>query len=329
MKQIQAKLNKGGTIYFLKGNYIITKQLVIPEGTELNLGEATLKRCGNIQSIFINKCNSTTTKYKGAGKIKITGGTFEGMASYSIDNLLTFFHSHDIDLEYVTFQDTLCHSVELNSCKNVRIYSCNFLGSNTKEDYKEMIQIDQAGVHSFVLNGTKPTDKCYDNTCCQNVVIEGCMFSKSEYRDLPKTCIGNHTQIYGGGSMHKNIQILCNTFLCKGKEATLSLIGMKNVLIEGNIFSGGGRLCRIYSKDCSYDAQGNKKEPKKNDGQCNKIKIRDNTYVSVSSSVPIYIFGCKHKNLEIIGNSIVTESKREVLASGETKLKCGDHSYLS
>ena len=160
MSTIQKKLNKGGDIIWQNGVYDITKQLIIKSNSVINLNGARLRRCANIQSIFLNKCKTSTTKYSGDGNIRIATGTFEGMGKYSPDNLVTFFHSHDVIINNCTFLDTRCHAVEVNSSKNVTIENCNFLGCNTEEAFREIIQIDTAYAGGFWKDGSsKKSDR--------------------------------------------------------------------------------------------------------------------------------------------------------------------------
>ena len=121
MSKIQSKLNNKGIVKFTPGTYKITKQLIIPQDTTVDLNGATLQRKGNLQSIFLNKVSSKATRYSGDGNITIKNGTLEGMGGYSYDNLLTFFHSHDIIIENVTFKDTLCHALEII---HLKVYMC-------------------------------------------------------------------------------------------------------------------------------------------------------------------------------------------------------------
>ena len=65
MDKIQKKLSKGGSICFQRGTYKITKQLILKEGSYITLNGSILKRCGNIQSVFLNECSAKTTVYKG------------------------------------------------------------------------------------------------------------------------------------------------------------------------------------------------------------------------------------------------------------------------
>jgi len=336
MSTIQKKLNKGGDIVFQGGIYKITQQLIIPADTTLHLVGATLKRCGNIQSIFLNKCKTSTTGYKGAGNITIWGGTLEGMGSYNHDNLLTFFHSHDIKVIGVKFLDTLCHAVELNACKDVEIENCQFFGNNAEEEYQEMIQIDSAYAVGFWLSGSSKKSKCYDGTPCMNVTIIGCKFDKSDYRTYPKACIGTHTQLYQG-EPHRYIKILQNYFNCQG-GVCLSLIGMSEVSVFSNYFTGASRIARVYNKDYSYKLDGTKVKPTKADGVCQDIKFKDNILLESYGDKPcpgIYAKALEdpHEGIEVVGNKfdktkeadkyyLYTVNCKDVLAdNNKTKMK--------
>ena len=312
MSKIQSKLNNKGIVQFIKGTYKITKQLIIPSDTTVDLNGAILQRKGNLQSIFLNKVSSKAIRYSGDGNITIKNGTLEGMGGYSYDNLLTFFHSHDIIIENVTFKDILCHALEINSSQGVHIHNCNFLGYNLKDiesAYKEIIQIDHAGYSGFVLSGSTKKSKCYDGTCCENIRINNCTFSKSNYRDYPYACIGEHSQL-SGNHKHKNIIIHDNIFNCKINEdliqACLSFTAMENVEVSNNTFYCN-RVARIYSKNYSYLPNGDKVEAKSGDGICKGIHISNNTIHGCDSKTAFQIYNksgkSNHKDIMKVGNN--------------------------
>lgn len=305
MATIQSKLNKGGEIVFQQGTYKITKQLILKAGSTIRLNGSTLRRNANIQSIFLNSVSATTKKYKGAGNISIIGGTLEGMGAYSADNLLTFFHGHDILVQGVRFLDTRCHAIEINSCKYVTVVDCKFCGSNVEKSYQEMIQIDTAYAMGFFLSGSTKKSACYDGTVCEHITIENCTFDKSQYRKRPTACIGTHTQIKDG-ARHKDIKILHNTFNCDGMGNCLSLIGMEDVQVYSNYFYGCGRIARVYSKDESYNLQGDKVIPGKMDGVCMDIYFKDN--VEGEASGEYKCSGIYAKAVNMPHNNIVVSS---------------------
>ena len=338
MDKIQKKLNKGGSICFQQGTYKITKQLILKEGSYITLNGSTLKRCGNIQSIFLNECSAKTTAYKGAGKITLINGTLEGMGSYSADNLLTFFHSHDIHIECMTFLDYLCHAIEINSTKNVQIVNCKFLGCNARELWQEAIQIDTAYAKGFFKSGSTVKSKCYDGTICEGVTIVGCEFDRSNYRTFPSACIGTHTQITNG-KRHKAIKILQNRFKCDRQGYCLSLIGMEDVEINSNYFERCGHVARIYNKYESYTLQGDKVKPKESDGICKDISFIDNIesgYTGDNKCSGIYAIALydPHEDISVISNEFIknqpcekyylyAENCKNVIAEkNRGKLKC-------
>lgn len=275
IKNIQKKLNSDSDIIFQTGTYKITKQLIIPANANINLNHSTLQRCANIQSIFINDCTTKTTKYNGAGNIKIFNGTLEAMGKYEPDNLLTFFHSHDITILNMTFLDNLCHDIEINSSKNVKILDCKFLGYNTLEAYKEMIQIDAAYPVGLWKSGSTINSKCYDGTMCKDITILNCEFNKSSYRGYPGACIGTHVQLVNG-LQHSNIIIKSNKFTCNDDQYCLSIIGMKNISVLDNTFINCLKVARIYTKDYSYNLKGQKVNPGLYDGKCEDIEFKYN-----------------------------------------------------
>lgn len=303
MSTIQSKLNKYKDLQFQLGTYKITKQLIISEGTTINLNGATLQRRASIQSIFLNKVTESTTKYNGAGNITIQNGTIEGYGGYSYDNLITFFHARSIKIIGVIFKDALCHAIEFNSTADAIVKNCRFEGYNSEgPDYafREVIQLDHASVGGFFLSGSSKTSACYDGTMCNNITIENNLFTRSAYRDYPYACIGEHTQIYGG-AQHTGITITNNEFHCKRSnlmQPCLSIIEMKNVTVQSNKFDAD-RVARIYSKSESYKTNGSKVACKIGDGVCDTVKIIDNT-ASCSADdafLQYYKSGKKHTNI--------------------------------
>lgn len=303
MSVIQSKLNKGGNIQFQKGTYKITKQLIIRPNSTIDLNGSTLQRKASIQSVFLNEVSKSTTKYNGGGNITFRGGIIEGMGGYSYDNLVTFFHSKSITITGVTFRDILCHALEFNACSNVKVANCAFEGYNSEgPDYafREVIQIDHASAGGFFLNGSTKNSACYDGTVCNNIIIENNLFTKSQYRDYPYACIGEHTQLYGG-AQHNGITITNNEFHCKRSDLMqpcLSIIEMKNVTVQSNKFDAD-RVARIYSKAESYKTNGSKVTCKVGDGVCDTVKIVDNT-ASCSADdafLQYYKSGKKHTNI--------------------------------
>ena len=308
MATIQQKLDSSTSVKFQKGIYKITKQLKLNSNTLVNLNGSTLRRCASIQSIFINKVTKNTTKYDGSGSIVIQNGIFEGMGGYSYDNLVTLFHAKDVRIENVTFKDSLCHGLEINSSCKVVVNDCKFLGYNlegTDYSYRELIQIDHAGAGSFFLKGSSTASVCYDGTPCNNVVISNCLFNKSEFRDYPYACIGNHTQLYKG-KPHTNITIVNNEFHCKQsslKQPCLSFISMTDVVVKNNKFDCDC-VARIYSKAESYKLSGTKVNYAKGDGVCSDINITDNmiTCGQKAAFKQSYKSGKKHTKITLKPN---------------------------
>ena len=313
MSTIQSKLNKGGNIQFTLATYKITRQLKIPANTIIDLNGATLRRCASIQSIFLNKVTSTNTKYNAAGNITLCNGIIEGMGGYSFDNLVTFFHSHDLVISNVTFKDIMCHGLEINSSKNVKVNNCKFLGYNMKSadyTYNEMIQIDFAGFAGFVISGSSRTAPCYDATPCDNIEISNNFFSKSNYRDYPYACVGGHVQLKGN-PRHTNIKIFNNEFHCKKnpqlKQACISIIGMKDVQVFNNIFDVY-RVARIYTKDYSYNTAGSKVKPTNGDGRCTNVAFTDNVICGCKNNKEAFQQYNKSGNLN---HELITKSKNK------------------
>lgn len=310
---IQNIIKDGGHFIFEKGTYLITKAIEISSNTFLDLNGSVLRMGAAINHILVTKTTANTTAYGGAYNIRISNGTIEGMGKYNTKlNLLTLYHAENVRIENMTFLDVVeFHDIEVNSSRNVTIENCKFKGFNSSIDtdtFREYIQIDAAVESALVLHPLG--SKCYDGTACENIIIKNCTFTKSSSRPAASYCIGNHCQVTG--VHHKGIQILNNVFTGGDQEAksgyAISLIGMDNVIISGNICMHYGRFCRIYNATQSWNFHNNKIDAVDGDGTCNNVLIADNLFSDPSAdlSVPgIYVTtnNINHVGLVCIDNT--------------------------
>lgn len=263
--QIQKIIEKGGDFRFTKGiKYKITSTLYLTTNTELDLNGATLRRYCDGPLLRL-KDSANCTAYNGTHDIIIENGTLEGMSGpgypFASNSLLTMFHAHDIIIRNVTFLDLPGgHGVDCCACKNVKVLNCAFKGFNNfnNSPYRESFQVDWAfygGLPTY-----KKGSKCYDETHCKNITIDGCLFDKSN--DFPASygAIGAHVCSDNNDKWHENIVIKnCighGNGSCSGWDVGfVNVIHFKNVTIENNIIDGYGRLVvckklsKIYNKD--------------------------------------------------------------------------------
>lgn len=314
MAIIQNKLKNNRIITFEKGVILkITKQLILYSNTSIDLNGAILQRHGNIQSVFITQCNKNTTKYNGAYNITIKNGTIENMGAFYPDNLIQIIHAKNILIDNIAFKDGAMHDIEINGSCDVKVINCLFSGhySKAKDDtYKETIQYDMCTYSGFVLQGTKPTDKMYDGTCCNNILIENCTFQPG-YRGGINCCIGQHCQ--GLSVYHENFTIRNNTMIGDKNKPTaiaIRIIGIKNAVIDNNKISSFARGVLVENKDYSYNNIGSKVNAKSTDGLCDNVLIQNNNITSLKTYVAngVYVTSRttgSHRNIKQINNKVV------------------------
>lgn len=303
MSTIQRALDtKGSCIIFKPGIYQITTPLFIDTGIKV-IGEgAILRQAGRINHLLMTRVSKNTSKYLGVHDITIEGLAFEAMAKYATKlNLLTLWHAKNITLRNLTMLDAYkFHALEINACKDVLVENSNFLGyySDHRADFREQIQIDFASESALFL--FEKGSRCYDNTCCEDIIIRGCNFDghKSSngrtIRPAASQCIGNHCQP-SEGRKHKNILIENNIFHGEGgtnpKGCAINLTAMDNVTIRSNAATGFARFA-IAKKNYkySYDKNGRKVQPTLQDGTCKNISLINNKVTNPSWSYNAYEF---------------------------------------
>lgn len=296
MATIQKALDcRNSEVVFTPGNHKITRTLYIDSDIKLTMGQgAKLQQAARIHNLLMTRVYKSTTGYNGARKIVIDGLTIEAMGKYATKlNLLTLWHAQDVIIRNSTFLDAYhFHALEINGCKNILVDDSKFLGynSNKKADFREQIQIDFSSESAIFLFGHG--SKCYDNTCCEDIVIRNCMFDKSMSRPGASSCIGNHAQS-SGGLHHKRITIENCEFVGYGtnpKDACIKLVSMDDVIIRNNKAEGFGRFVLASAKDYSYANNGTKCKARSKDGTCSNITYDNNEEINPTGGYKAYKF---------------------------------------
>ena len=288
METLQKALDSHSTVFLTDGIYNITRPLYIDSGTYLILSDkAKLRQSAKIHHLLMTRTYRSTQGYNGARDVTIEGLKIEGMAKYKTElNLVTLWHASNVKIRNSTFMDVYhFHALEINGCEKVTVEDSNFYGyvSNPKSDFREQIQIDFSSESALFLFAKG--SKCYDNTCCKDIIIRNCYFDKSQYRSGASSCIGNHAQ--PKGTHHKNILIEGCHFKGYGTnpgDACIKLVAMDDVTIQNNTAEGFGRFVYASKKSYSYDKNGNKCTPNKEDGLCRRIMRKDNSVTNPTSN---------------------------------------------
>lgn len=226
----------GGIVYIPTGTYNLGSRLEIYEGTTLlSSQKATLSRNHTSNLIINGLAGASYSGYNGQGNIKIIGGIWDNKGpSYPVTPAMgiSIGHGQNIIIQDLTVKDTAgFHAVEINSSKNVRISNCRFIGfvDTGSRGYSEAVQIDLA--KSSAVFGAFGA---YDNTSCEDVVVENCYFGPSGTSGTTAwpTGVGSHS--YTGGFYHTNTKIIKNHFDSLTEYAIRTYVVYKNLIIDSN-----------------------------------------------------------------------------------------------
>lgn len=310
INQIQNILNKGGDIKFTKGNYSITKTLILESDSNIILEDGAILKRNKRCYVFQTSVDDNTTKYNGVHNVTITGGTILCDGCLKPSNIISLVHSKDITIKNLTIKNNVGnHAIEINSSKNIVIDSCKFLKTTQQSGacFREQIQIDFA-YHTGLPFSKNKNAKTYDGTCCKNVTIQNCTFNGCNI------AIGTHTQS-ATNNHHSNIKILNN----KGKGcgvleklgAFCRLIGMKKVVISGNEIKNFGRLVEINTPSKFYLNNSSTTTSTNGIDGCSDIDIYNNKIIELCNDFKyngIYVNskldGITHEDIRIGENKL-------------------------
>ena len=300
--KIQEFINLTGILYFPKGTYNLSKIITIKSNTTIMAHPDALFIRKQSSTMFQTEHTETTLNYNGGSNISFLGGKYKHNGNTSGSNVFSLFHAKDVTFNGVTILDTVkAHSLDIIGCKNVRVLNCNFRGHiiDTSNTYREMIQIDSAHAKGYPIYSDTSL-AVYDGTPCEDILIQNCIFEKSDSNEAPACAIGQHTQI-AQKSRHKNIVIknnILNGVVASSGDygAGIRLMQMEDVIVADNIIKGFRR--GIYA-DLSATVAGL-------DGS---TVIDGSSTVLTSSHEKTYFVGCK--NVNISDNTIIPATYNE------------------
>lgn len=336
---INRVITLGNKVKFLNKRYELYDTIILKNNTILDLHEETELVRMHDKQMFISESSVNTIKYEGVNNISVTGGIIIHNGNDIPRNMFSLFHARNIKFENVSFKNIVAsHAIDLVGCENVEIQSCKFLGydhTKSNEKFREVIQIDVCGqtgtgydTEIYPINS-----KCFDGTRTKNVLIENCIFDKSDTLPAAHNCIGTHSQVANsleGDVRSNNITIRNNVFIGNGLITTekddgdinkagkcIRLIQMSDVTIEGNIIKNYGRAvsCEILAKYRALNGEvvtDEEKVKKQNIGNVN-VTIINNTiecpdveesYKWNCISIDSQITTAFHHKFKISGNNI-------------------------
>lgn len=242
---IQAALDSlvtsGGSIIFPQGVYAVGTWLEVYSNTKITgIGNVILKRITTMNNIMHNKSNGSTGGYDANFNISIDNIKFDanGTISGAFNcTSLAFGHATNINVTNCEFYNNDgWHCLELNGVKDAVVNNCFFhdygdpTDTTTKSHASEMLQLDlMKDSDRFPWFGP------YDNTACDNIIIENCRFIGNAGTDLANStyysAIGNHS--YVSTYTTKNIVITQNIF--ENLPCVISLDDIKTLNICSNV----------------------------------------------------------------------------------------------
>lgn len=270
LNEIFARCEKagGGTIVFKKGKFGISRQVFIPSNVTIILEDGAyikkLSKTGvakwNAQkAMFIlvepskSRVEGIHTEYNGVHNVTIIG---KGNAVIDLDFMessigIVMGHNRDVVIEGITFKNmNTGHFIEMDASLDVIVNNCKFIGSKMSSKInKEAINLDTP---DKITGGFNHVWTSYDKTPVKNVTISNCLFEEID------VAIGTHKYSqkkdengeYTINMVHENIIIRDNQFI-NIRKCSLTMINWENVLVENNIFDGGGYTLELSNGQIS------------------------------------------------------------------------------
>ncbi|UNB45554.1 right-handed parallel beta-helix repeat-containing protein [Staphylococcus coagulans] len=296
-KQLQDAFNKiheagAGKLFIPSGTYLLNERVDVYENTTVELDKNARILRGNTNELFMN--GPYTDKfygYEGRGNIHFIGGIFDGnyeqLDKYPTKaaNHINLKHAQNISFTNCVFRNVISyHALDVNGVRNLRVKDCIFEGYINLADKtkKEAIQLSEYTRDTIAGEGY------YDGTPCQDIIVQGCTFKKSDILDAHTVAVGNHlstNDIY-----QSNITISNNTF------EDLTEVGVrpykwKNVRVENNSFirvPQGIRVSSVGPNDVSAQAPDGTPS---NQAQAGSMYFITNNFFSEYKEFGISIYG--------------------------------------
>lgn len=314
---IQKALDKcryagGGTVYLPNGTYRLEKTLYIYGSTRLLLDDnAWMVRCHKMSCMLVNGGKNgefaDVTGYDGPGGIEIIGGYWDnnlGDSQYQ-DNQNDMFilgHGANIWVEKVKFIDCISyHCIDMNGCCHVRIRDCGFFGYHdytTEGVAREAIQVGECNFEEFGVNDFTP---CYD------VIVEGCLFTKSSKQGYFPAGVGNH---YSRNGVRQTDIVVRNNWFEGCTHSGTHPYKWGTTWIYQNTYINCKRGVHISNVNGGeVSAQNPDGSPSGQPGASENIYIFDNDFVNCSSDY-VYTSGFIYNGIYAQPRNIVIERNR-------------------
>lgn len=241
----------GGTVLFPADcTYCISDEVKIGWNVTVLARGAKFKAIGSADKSFglfsnwLGCDENPPSGFAGNGNIFWFGGDIDcGGASVNANTYrwaMMFAHGDNIHVWFVNFRDARrVHTCEFSACRNSGFHYCNFYGQFppvVDNYYPEVIQID--------ANTTSSSDRNPDNTICEGITFEYCLFTNRENsREItessPWAGVGAHGTL--SSQVIKNVSVTNCTFKgVRGAGVQGTSSNFNNFRIENNTFISCG-----------------------------------------------------------------------------------------
>ena len=194
-------------IYVPEGTYLCESYVRLYQDTTIRLHpDATMQIGLTNNRLFINGPNDGSnyaTEYNGDGNITVTGGKYFCDAGNRVSGSAqcSYFklgHAQQVHLSNLVFVDNWRgHYIEINAIRNGTVRDSTFSGQVLDgSEERDAINVDSMFPGNFTEFGA------YDETSCDNIIIEGNFFDGIQ-------SLGTHN---ADAATHKNIHIQNNRF---------------------------------------------------------------------------------------------------------------------
>lgn len=307
-----------------RGTYIISDHLYIYSNTKLTLENGAVIKSTSSEdmiAMLLGLAEDETDNHGGYTRIhdvEITGGTWDrNSRSDVISSAIVVQHGQNINIHDLTVKNCTEHMINVSADKNVTIKNVTFtsaipytgsksdfwgghaVGNWERYQYVEALHTDFAGSDE---KGAKPLD----NTVCDGITAEGCIF------DGVMTGIGTHHE---SSYKTKNVTVKNCTFKNLKYGAAVNAFSFDNINVSGNTLTGSD--IGVVSVDSSGTISGNTftttgKSAESGQGvfgvidlRTSNIKVEKNT-IKNATNFSIKVDG---GNVTVSGNNIDIHSK--------------------
>lgn len=340
-KAIQKALdtNKNGVVTIPKGTYY-SKVLYLRGNTTINLAKGAVMKKLPFKAhpedawvIF----HSKKAGYKGFKHITINGGVWDGQVhknnKTSQHKGFEFDHGQNVTIKNTTLKNMSgMHMIETNACKNVKIDHVNFSnqyfysGKNHSSVAKFTPQTCEAFQFDSATKGAAEALPL-DGTPCKNIKITNCSFNNVQ------SGLGtHHNEKKYWKSMHKNIQVLNNTFT-NIKGDAIHMNNVEGASITGNKCETGGKnfITLYHSTNMNLSdntSSGFNTALLMNQGTTATI-TNDKYMAPVDSPSPAFNVFMDDSDAKIYNTTIDSKAKGNIVANNHSSLTLSECSIVN